>query len=335
MDEKNTQYYHIEEPQKKKRTRKGLMIFAIIIGVVLLLGLLVACFDRNDEVAADMNEEHIAILYIEGTIQSDSGDSFSESTYNHSWILEQLDELIDNENNKGLILFVDSPGGSVYETDEVYLKLMEYKETGRPLYSAMGSMAASGGYYLSAPADKIIANRNCWTGSIGVTLGTMYDISELLNKYGIKTETITSGDNKAMGSSVEPMTAEQRQIFQSLVDESYEQFVDIVADGRDMSKGKVRKLADGRIYTAKQAVANGLVDEIGTLEDAISDMKETYELQDCEANELQYESDNFFGSLFAKLSASSSTKQTDLAALLELMQSQNKIPIVYMAEIQK
>lgn len=334
MDENNVQYYHIEE-KKKKKPRKGLIIFVIVLVIVLLLGILGFCVGDDAENAADMDGENIAVLHIEGTIQADSGDSFSESTYNHSWVLEQIDTLIENPDNEGLILFIDSPGGSVYETDEVYLKLLEYKKTGRPLYSAMGSMATSGGYYLSAPADKIIANRNCWTGSIGVTLGTMYDISGLLDKYGIKTETITSGDNKAMGSSVEPMTAEQREIFQSLVDESYDQFVGIVADGRHMSEEKVRKLADGRIYTAKQAVDNGLVDEIGTLEDAISDMKENYDLQDCETNELQYESDDFFSSLFAKLSAASSTEKTDLAALLELMQSQNKIPIVYMAEIQK
>lgn len=101
-----------------------------------------------------------------------------------------------------------------------------------------------GGYYVSAGCDKIIANRNCWTGSIGVTLGTMYDVSELLDNLGIKTQTITSGANKAMGSSVEPMTKEQKQIYQSMVAEAYEQFTEIVAEGRNMSLSKVKKLAD-------------------------------------------------------------------------------------------
>ena len=133
----------------------------------------------------------------------------------------------------------------------------------------MQSQATSGGYYISASCDKIIANRNCWTGSIGVTMGTLMDISELLENLGIKTNTITSGANKAMGSSYEAMTEEQREIFQSLIDEAYDQFVGIVADGRDMSEKEVRKIADGRIYTAKQALDNGLIDAIGTMEDAV------------------------------------------------------------------
>lgn len=336
MDEKDVRYYQIEEPMKKKKSRKGLIIFAIILVIVILLGILGSCVSGKDSsTTADMSEDHITVLHIEGTIQADSGDSLSGSTYNHSWILKQLDTIIDNPDNKGLIIFVDSPGGSVYETDEIYLKLLEYKETGRPLYSAMGSQAASGGYYISAPADKIIANRNCWTGSIGVTLGTLYDISGLLDKYGIKTETITSGDNKAMGSSVEPMTQEQKEIFQSLVDECYDQFVGIVAEGRGMSDAEVRKLADGRIYTAKQAKANGLIDEIGTLEEAITDMEETYHLESCETNELIYESDDFFSSLFAQIAGVTKENQSELSALLELMQQQNQVPIAYMTEIQK
>lgn len=145
----------------------------------------------------------------------------------------------------------------------------------------MQSMAASGGYYISAPCDKIYANRNCWTGSIGVTLGTMYDVSELLDALGIKTKTITSGANKSMGSSASEMTREQEKIFQSIVDEAYEQFVGIVAEGRDMKVSKVKKLADGRIYTAKQALENGLIDEIGTFDEAAQDMKDKYKLEGC------------------------------------------------------
>ena len=124
--------------------------------------------------------------------------------------------MIDDGENKGMILYLDTPGGSVLASDELYFKIKEYqKKTKRPVYASMQSMAASGGYYISAPCDKIIANRNCWTGSIGVTLGTMYDVSELLDKIGVKTNTITSGENKAMGSSVEKMSREQREIFQS------------------------------------------------------------------------------------------------------------------------
>ena len=142
----------------------------------------------------------------------------------------------------------------------------------------MQSMAASGGYYISAPCDKIYANRNTFTGSIGVTMGSYYDVSELLEKYGVKVTTITAGDNKAMGSYTEPMSDEQKAILQSLVDEAYDQFTGIVAEGRKMDIKTVKKLADGRIYSAKQAKENGLIDEIGTFQECKDAIKADYSL---------------------------------------------------------
>ena len=271
---------------------KALIIIAAVIVVIALLT--TGCNKAIDSIAGafsdsfvsgvdntvttDFGHDYIGVVDVVGTISEDSSD-----TYNHQYILNAIDAMIDDGENKGIILYVDTPGGSVFASDELYLKIKEYqKKTKRPVYASMQSMAASGGYYISAPCDKIIANRNCWTGSIGVTLGTMYDVSELLDKIGIKTNTITSGANKAMGSNVEAMTSEQREIFQSLVDEAYEQFVGIVAKGRDMKTSEVKKLADGRIYTAKQALSNGLIDEIGTFEEAAADMKAEYKLGDCE-----------------------------------------------------
>lgn len=338
----NTRYYNL--PPAKKSKKKPLIIFGSILVGVILLAAVITWIGNSGTADADMKADHITILHIEGTIAADSADTLYTSTYNHEWTMQQLQDAIDNPSSKGLILYIDSPGGSVYETDELYFKILEYQETGRPVYSAMGSMAASGGYYLSAPADKIIANRNCWTGSIGVTIGTFYDISGLLDKYGIKTVTITSGANKAMGSSVDPMTAQQQAIFQSLVDEAYVQFVDIVAKGRGMSFDQAKALADGRIYTAQQAVDNGLIDKIGTLEDAVSDMQKSYDLYDCEENELIYVNDDIFSSLLAKVASASSglTSESgtagqggDIAALVELMEKQNEMPIMYMSNVQK
>ncbi len=321
----------------KKSKKKPLIIFGCILLAVILLA--VACnslTSNKDENFSSIREDHISILYIDGTIGATDESAYSTNAYNHKWTMERLDDVIDNPNNKGLILFVNTPGGSVYETDELYLKLQEYKDTGRPLYSAMGSMAASGGYYISAPADKIIANRNCWTGSIGVTIGTLFDISGLLDRYGVKTVTITSGKNKAMGGMTDPMTKEQQKIFQSLVDESYEQFVGIVAEGRNMSVPQVKKLADGRIYTAKQAQENGLVDQIGTLEEAVADMRAQYGLGDCSVYDMKYESSNLFASLFGKMAQiSGGQSKSDVAALLELMEQQGNLPISYMAQIGK
>jgi protease-4 len=172
-----------------------------------------------------------------------------------------------SDKNKGILLYVDSPGGAVYESDEMYLKLMEYKEkTKRPIWAYFASQACSGGYYISMAADKIYANRNCWTGSIGVIV-SLTNCKKLYDKLGIKEIDITSGKNKAMGSQGLELTKEQRGILQSLVDEAYDQFVGIVADGRKMDKSAVKKIADGRIYSAKQAKEINLVDEVGSLKD--------------------------------------------------------------------
>ena len=153
----------------------------------------------------------------------------------------------------GILLRVDSPGGTVYESEELYRKLVAYKEeTGRPVWTYMEHYAASGGYYISAPSDKIYANPNTTTGSIGVIMSG-YDMSGLYEKLGIRSVSITSGKNKDMSK----LTEEQIAIYQSSVDESFDRFVEIVADGRKMTEETVREIADGRTYTAKQAKANG------------------------------------------------------------------------------
>ena len=144
---------------------------------------------------------------------------------------------------------------------------MEYKEkTGRPIWAYMESQCCSGGVYLAASADEQYANRIATTGSIGAIMST-YDMSGLYEKLGIKEVNIVSAENKDMGSAGKPMTDEQLAIYQSFVDEYYNRFVEIVAAGRNMSVKEVKKIADGRIYTATQAVENGLIDGIKTSEE--------------------------------------------------------------------
>ncbi|MBE5924076.1 MAG: signal peptide peptidase SppA [Lachnospiraceae bacterium] len=233
----------------------------------------------SDIALADMptNKDFVAIVPIEGTIQESSGTQGLAQTgggYNHDLLMKYVDKLIDNKNNKAIVLRLDTPGGAVYQADELYLKLMEYKEkTGRPIYAYMESMCCSGGVYLASSADEQYANRNTTTGSIGVIISG-YDMSELYKKLGIKEQNIVSAKNKDMGSSGKPMTAEQKAIYQALVDEAYEQFVGIVAEARNMSVEDVKKLADGRIYTASQAVDNGLIDGIKTSDEFDAYIKE-------------------------------------------------------------
>ena len=210
-------------------------------------------------------EDFIAVVPVRGSIQASSDSSgFSQSLeeYNHDLLMDYVNRLIDSDKNKGIILRMDTPGGTVYHSDELYLKLKEYKEkTERPIWVYMESYCCSGGVYIASVADEQYANRITTTGSIGVIMSN-YDTTKLYKKLGIKTDNIVSGNNKDMGAGGKSMTDEQRAIYQSVVDEYYERFVEIVAEGRDMSVEEVKKLADGRIYTAEQATENGLIDGI-------------------------------------------------------------------------
>jgi protease-4 len=213
---------------------------------------------------------YVGVLEIKGAIIENPPSSifFTSNEYDHLMTLSRIDEFIYSGSNMGILLKIDSPGGTVYESDELYLKLKKYREeTQRPVYVYMKSQATSGGYYIAMASDgRIFANRNAWTGSIGVVM-SLLNVKELYDKLGIKEIDITSGKNKTLGSSGLEMTDEQREILQSLVDESHDQFVKIVAEGRGMNEGAVRALADGRIYTAKQAFEHGLIDGIMTYEE--------------------------------------------------------------------
>ncbi|MGN0734635.1 MAG: signal peptide peptidase SppA [Anaerovoracaceae bacterium] len=353
--ESQVQYYSegrfSNDPESKavKKPKKPLPTWAkalIIIGAVILVIVLLATGcnklvkDFKDEfkgtdtttVETDFGHDYIGVVYVEGEISEDG-----TATYNHAYILNSIEAMINDSENKGMILYVDTPGGSVFASDELYFKVKEYQEkTGRPVYSSMQSQATSGGYYISASCDKIIANRNCWTGSIGVTMGTIYDVTGLLEKAGIKTQTITSGRNKAMGSSTEKMTAEQREILQSLVDEAYDQFVGIVAEGRGLKESKVRELADGRIYTALQAQKLGLVDEIGTFKEAVVDMQEEYGLNNCQIEDFQSASSADIWSILGESAESRISSGTLSADMIEALTDLNgKVEFSYISEIRK
>lgn len=340
--------WHSRNEQSGKKNSRGkrsniraLLIFAaILIGITILafavsvVSDFVADRDGQSSGAANIGEKFIGVLYIEGTIGQD------DPAYNQEFNIDAVEGMMTNDNNKAMMLYVNTPGGGVYESDELYLKIREYQDkTKRPVYVYMASQATSGGYYISASADKIAANRNCWTGSIGVTLGTIFDVSGLLDEYGIKTNTITSGKNKAMGSITEPVSSEQKKIFQSLVDEAYDQFVGIVADGRNMDEADVKKLADGRIYTARQALKNGLIDKVvDSYELAEKDMIEEFDLEGCEIYDFRYEAEeSIIDTLVQSIDkiADASAGESDIAALVELMDSDGSLPLKYMCEVRK
>lgn len=263
-----------------KKVKSGYIILAILVviaiaatvhSVVTTKESVTINFDSNVEYNTNSSQKlsskgNIAALYIEGTIQQANVD------YDQQWLLSTISAIKNDKKNVGIAIFINSPGGAVYQTDDVYLALEDYKTTGRPIYVYQGPMAASGGYYISCAGNKIYANRNTLTGSIGVIAGQSMDLTGLLNKLGIKSETIYAGKNKNMGNYNAPFTPEQKAIMQSIADECYEQFVKIVAKSRNMTYEEAAKLSDGRIYTAQQALGNGLIDAIGSWDLMLDDM---------------------------------------------------------------
>ncbi len=222
----------------------------------------------NAAEAKAYKKEFIAALYIEGVI------SETNQSYNQKWLKNTISSLKKNDKNVALAIFINSPGGAVYQADEIYLALNDYKTTGRPVYVYQGPLAASGGYYISCAGTRIYANRNTLTGCIGVIMGNSFDLTGLFDKMGIKSETIHSGKNKNMMNYNEPLTDEQRAIMQSMCDECYDQFVSIVAKNRGIQYNTCCKLSDGRLYSAKQALEHRLIDAIDSWDNMLRDLAE-------------------------------------------------------------
>lgn len=271
----------------------------------------------EDEVLYGTNKaQRIIVVNVDGLIANDDSNDY---------IVEKLDEALDDDTIKGVILHVNSPGGSVYASEKIAKKIEEVKEKNIPVYSVMQELAASGGYYISAPCDKIYASNETFTGSIGVIMQS-YSLEGLFEKYGIKEQNIKTGKMKDAGSTGRDMDKEEKEYFQGLVDSAFSRFVKVVADGRDMSEDEVRKLADGRVYDGSQAVKNGLVDEIGDLDDAVADITEKGELFDpmvVEKNELA----NSFSKYFPEFSTNTENPKSDLAILKEFMESEGNKPM--------
>lgn len=278
-DETN-QSNHAQGPKHAKVKKTGLLVLLVLCGLSVFAGLKGLLSEHDISRSGGILKEftgfstssskaHIAVLHIEGTIQ-DKND-----TYDQEWLLTTIRDLSYDRNVKAILLDINSPGGGVYQSDEVYLELLDYKETsGNPVFAFFGPLAASGGYYIACAADYIVANRNTMTGSIGVIAGQSVDLSQFMEKHGVRVNTFTAGRNKDMLGISTPVTPEHREIMQSLADECYYQFVEIVAESRGLTMEETLELADGRIYTAWQALDRGLIDVVGRFDDALYYLRE-------------------------------------------------------------
>ena len=211
-------------------------------------------------------DERVAIVPIRGSITGGSSDPSGASTGSDDTV-GLIDAIVESDDYEAILLELNTPGGGVLASAEITDALERAQDEGVKVVSWMRDSAASGGYYVAAGTDRIVASRETITGSIGVILQYV-QVAELVKDIGVKPITIKSGKLKDIGSPFRDLTPEEQAVLQELIDESYAGFVDIVAEGRDLPESRVREIADGRIYTGVQAEEIGLVDELGLRADA-------------------------------------------------------------------
>ncbi len=240
-----------EESAPKRRPLRTLFwVLAAGLGVMVLLNVLFPDLDLS-------SGDRIAVIRIEGVIMD------SQVT------VGELKRFSENPSVKAIVLRIDSPGGGVVPSQEIYDAVRQVRsKTSKTVIASMGNVAASGGYYIAAATDRIVANPGTLTGSIGVIMETA-NVEGLLQKIGIEGVVIKSGKFKDVGSPLRKMSEEERGLMQAVMDDVHKQFIEAVAEGRAMELAEAQALADGRIFTGRQAKEAKLVDELGNLDDAI------------------------------------------------------------------
>ncbi|QPJ64514.1 MAG: signal peptide peptidase SppA [Candidatus Nitrohelix vancouverensis] len=221
----------------------------LLVALLVIVGIRINSTDFS-------NRPKIAIVDVAGVITQSDNVVRQLSTY-------RLDNSV-----RGVILRIDSPGGAVAPSQEIYDEVMKLRDANKLVYASMGNLAASGGYYVASATHRIIANPGSLTGSIGVIMA-FSNVEELIQKIGVRPEVIKSGEFKDSGSPVRPMTDTERKYLDRVVKDVHAQFVDAIVQARGMPEDKVRELADGRIFTGRQALKLNLVDELGGLEHTI------------------------------------------------------------------
>lgn len=254
----------IEHREPKRRRAMGVFLFlSVFLNMILFAGKGAVGLNRLEERyvagATLPTKAKIAIVDVHGTIDESSTDH----------ILKQVRQARDDSSVVGVILRVNSPGGTVTGSDQIWREIATLKAADKPVVASFGGIAASGGYYVSAAADMIFAEPTTLTGSIGVKM-EIPQIEEFLKKVGVEFESITTGKWKNSGSMYHAMNEEEKARWKSLLNHSHARFVRVVAQGRKLAIEAAESVADGKVLTTDEAVAAKLVDRVGYLDDAIS-----------------------------------------------------------------
>jgi protease-4 len=277
--------------------KRGHRIFVVITLALLVVAFIVGRTDRYGPGVFD--GDTIALLRVEGPI------------IDVRWYLDQVKDLKSDDGIKAVVLRIDSPGGAVAPTQELYTELLRLAEI-KPVVTSMGTVAASGGYYLSCATDWIVSNPGTITGSIGVIM-EFTNLEDLFEKIGIRSRIIKSGKFKDTGNPMRPMTEEEERLLQDMIMDTYDQFVEAVLKGRPVDEDTVRPYLDGRVFTGRQAHELGLVDELGNINDAIKKATEMAGLTEVPDHIYEPERDRpgLFSILFGEAAARALVKLSD------------------------
>ena len=255
----------MQQDMKKK------VIAGLVIGVVILSMIFAALAEKSAtgsrSVAAGGGK--VAVIYLNGAMSAGQSGDFWSSGSSGEGVIADLRRAANSPDIKAVVLRLDSPGGTPVSAQEIANEIERVQDSGKVVVASMGDTAASAAYWVAAVTDRIVANPGTLTGSIGVIMETA-NLQKLFESYGVSMDAIKSGPYKDIGSYARAVTPEERAILQSIVDDIFEQFIEAVAQGRGMETEQVRQLADGRVFTGRQALGLGLVDQLGDLQDAIT-----------------------------------------------------------------
>ncbi len=274
------------------RNRNWLIALAIIVGIVLSCAILplggmalllafgggsssgtLPAPDWQEQIISGSGTDRIVVITVSGAIGVDAGSGLFSDELSHEQLLSQIRQAAGDPQVKAVVLRVESPGGGVVASNEIYQELQKLRDAEKRLVVSMGSVAASGGYYIATPGERIYANPDTLTGSLGVII-SLLNVEETFDNLGLRQIVFKSGELKDIGSPTRETTPEEAAIFQAIIEEAYQGFVDVIEKGRGLPRDVVLQLADGRIYTGRQALALDLVDELGNLDAAIAGAQE-------------------------------------------------------------
>ncbi len=244
----------------KKNPVLIVILTAVVLGVlffgIVFLASLLSGNKRTSATLQMVGTDRIALVKLEGLLITAEP------------VVEELNDYAEDSSVKAIVLRIDSPGGGVVVSQEIYNAVKNARKEGKKVVASMGTVAASGGYYVAAAADKIVANPGTLTGSIGVKM-EFANIEKLLEKIGVRGMVVKAGEYKDVGSPFREMSPQEKKLLQDVIDDVHSQFIKAVAEGRNMQEADVRAIADGRIFTGRQALDLKLVDQLGDLADSI------------------------------------------------------------------